>query len=226
MSRMIWVVVCTGCLLGCGESQKNQTKTGPTGLAVSKADRSRCDKSGKRVIPLDLNKDNQPDVWKIYASKSDSGSKVDILTCKEQDLNFDGRRDIWIYFDDNGNRQMEEMDLDFDGKVDLVTFYQGGKVTRQELDTNFDGSPDIWKIFEDKVLVRVERDSNYDGKMDYWEFYEGGELDRVGYDKNGDGRPDEFDRAPSQQTASAAPAAKPKEPAKDEKAAPAPEPKK
>ena len=51
----------------------------------SKEDRSRCNTSGKRVVTLDLNQDKQPDVWKIYAVKSEGGSKVEVLTCKEQD---------------------------------------------------------------------------------------------------------------------------------------------
>ncbi len=212
MSHAKVLLVCCTMLLGCsgGEGQKAKPQTGPTNLQTSKEDRSRCDKKGKRVIPLDLNQDKEPDVWKIYMSKMEAGAKVDVLSCKEQDLNFDGRKDIWIYYDEAGNRQMEEMDLDFDGKIDLVTIRRGGKIIRQELDTNYDGAPDIVKHFEEEVLVRVERDSNTNGKIDYWEYYEGGELDRVGYDKNGDGRPDEFDRAPPR-TAAVAPAEKTKE---------------
>jgi hypothetical protein len=194
---------------GCsGEAQKAKPESSPTGSEVSKEDRSRCNTSGKRVVTLDLNHDNQPDVWKIYATRMEGGAKVEVLTCKEQDLNYDGRKDIWIYYNDQGNRELEEMDLDFDGKVDLVTIRRGGKVVRQELDTNFDGKPDIWKYYTDEALERVERDSNYNGRIDYWEYYEGGQLDRVGYDRNGDGKPDDFDRAPAHATASASPAKK------------------
>lgn len=197
--RITWVISGL-CVLffgfGCGgESQKAKPESSPTGQQTAQEDRSRCNTDGKRVVTLDLNQNKKPDVWKIYASKVEGGTNVEILTCKEQDLNFDGRKDIWIYYDDQGNRQMEEMDTDFDGKVDLVTIRQNGKVIRQELDTNFDGKPDIWKYFENELLVRIERDSHYTGKVDYWEYYEGGQLDRIAYDKDGDGRPDEFDRA-------------------------------
>jgi hypothetical protein len=214
-----WLAVCGAAIVLCGcpaEQQKAQPKTG-TGSSVTAEDRSRCNASGKRVVTLDLNQDKQPDVWKIYAAKTEGGSKVEVLTCKEQDLNYDGRKDIWIYYDDTGNRQMEEMDLDFDGKVDLITIRRGGKVVRQELDTNYDGKPDIWKHFVDEVLERVERDSNYDGRVDYWEYYEGGQLDRVGYDKDGDGKPEELDRAPAQATAAAPPPAKKEEKAPQKK---------
>jgi hypothetical protein len=213
MSRARWVAVASLLLVGCPEAQKAQPE-GPKGMQTSKEDRSRCNTTGKRVVTLDLNQDKQPDVWKIYGVKNEGGAKVDILTCKEQDLNYDGRKDVWIYYDDQGNRELEEMDLDFDGKVDLVTVRRGGKVVRQELDTNYDGKADIWKYYEEEVLVRVERDSNYDGKVDYWEYYEGGQLDRVGYDKDGDGKPEEFDRAPATATASAKKPEKDKAPEK------------
>jgi len=209
MSRGTWVVaVSFASLLGCGGAQTGQPESSPTGVSAAREDRSRCNTSGKRVVTLDLNQDKQPDVWKIYGSKMEGGSKIEMLTCKEQDLNYDGRKDVWIYYDDQGNREMEEMDLDFDGKTDLITFRRGGKVARQELDTNYDGKPDIWKHYSDEVLERVERDSNNDGKVDYWEHYEGGQLDRVGYDKDGDGRPEDFDRAPAAQAAAQAPAKK------------------
>lgn len=218
-----WAVALALGLVGCaGEAQKAQPGK-PTGGPVSAEDRSRCNPSGKRVVSLDLNQDKQPDVWKIYASKSEGGSKVEILTCKEQDLNYDGRKDIWIYYDDSGNRKMEEMDLDFDGKIDLTTIRRGGKVAEQHLDTNYDGRTDIWKFYAEEVLERVERDSNYDGRVDYWEYYEGGQLDRVGYDKDGDGKPEEFDRAPAQATASAPPVKTPTEATPDKKDEKAPE---
>lgn len=206
MSPARWLLLGSLGLLAAGCSGADQKGAGTAaGITRTKEDRSRCDAKGKRVVTLDLNQDKQADVWKIYATKSEGGSKVEILTCKEQDINFDGRKDIWVYYDDQGNREMEEMDFDFDGRIDLVTIRRGGKVVRQEMDTNFDGKADIVKYFTEEVLERVERDSNNDGKVDYWEYYEGGQLDRVGYDKDGDGKPEEFDRAPAQATAAATP---------------------
>jgi hypothetical protein len=174
---------------------------------ISADDKGRCDAKGKRVMRLDINQDKTADVWKLYATKVENGAKVDMLACKEMDINFDGRRDVWIYYDDSGNRKMEEMDLDFDGKIDLVTIRQGGKVTRQEMDTDFDGKADIWKYYADDKISRLDRDSNHDGKIDYWEYYEGGALHRIGYDKNGDGRVDVWDR--SEAGSGASPASKP-----------------
>jgi hypothetical protein len=216
----LWSVACLLLLLpACGDdgAKKDQPKMSPTTPSISKEDLSRCKTAGKRVVKLDLNRDKQPDVWKLYASRMEGGSKVEALTCKEIDLNFDGRKDIWIYYDDSGDRKMEEMDLDFDGRVDMVTFRRGGKVIRQELDTNYDSKPDIWKYYEEEVLTRVDRDSNNDGRVDFWEYYESGQLDRVGYDKDGDGKVDAWDRAPAQAEPAAAAATPPAEKKDEEK---------
>ena len=191
------LVACSG-----GDEKATETKTAAAvAPKISKEDKSRCDVKGKRIVKLDLNRDKQPDVWKLYESKTEGGAKIEFLACKEIDLNFDGRKDMWVYYSDNGDRTMEEMDLDFDGRIDIVTFRRGGKVERQELDTNFDGKPDIWKHFEEEVLVRVDRDTNGNGKVDFWEYYEGGRLDRVGHDKDGDGKVDSWNRAPDRETA-------------------------
>ena len=222
------VALCAVLWVGCsGSDDKGKDiKTGTHGIkapVVSAEDRSRCDVKGKRVIKLDLNRDKQPDVWKLYATKIESGAKVEMMTCKEIDLNFDGRKDIWIYYDKTGSRKMEEMDLDFDGHIDITTIRRANKIVRQDLDTNFDSKPDIWKYFEAEVLVRLDRDSNADGKVDYWEYYEGGRLDRVGYDKDGDGRVDTWDRAPAEASVSPTAATKPTPtPAPKTKAAPTP----
>ena len=87
----------------------------------------------------------------------ENGAKVDVLTCKEVDLNFDGKKDIWVYYENSGNITNEEFDLDFDGKIDLWIYRQNNKIVRQELDTNFDGKPDIWKFYENEKLTRIER---------------------------------------------------------------------
>jgi len=181
---------------GCNGGTKQVKKAPLKSLTKIKAEeRSRCNATGKRVLKLDLNQDKQPDVWKLYRTKLEGGTKVDVLTCKERDVNFDGRKDIWYYYDDEGNIRMEEMDLDFDGRIDLVTHRQGGKIFRQEMDTNHDGKVDVFKYYETGVLNKIDRDSNYDGKIDYWEYYEGGQLDRIGYDDDGDGLVDRWDRA-------------------------------
>src|SRR5437867_3334736 len=94
MRTLMFLLLAAG---GCGGSSPNaktaDDKKKEPGNANApeevKADRSRCDKSGKKVVELDVNKDGKPDVWKIYQQVVDQGTKVDVLTCKEVDLNFD-----------------------------------------------------------------------------------------------------------------------------------------
>ena len=193
-------------MVACGGPKKSTKTAKATNATANKgpvakvqaADRTRCNSAGKRIVKLDLNRDKQPDVFKLYETKLVNGEKIEVLSCKEVDLNFDGRKDVWNYYDDQGNLRMEEWDLDFDGRIDMTTHRKSGKIHTQELDTNYDKRPDIWRRYEDGVLVRVERDSNNDNRVDYREFYEGGRLDRINYDKDGDGRMESWDRLPAE----------------------------
>ncbi|MEK6606064.1 MAG: hypothetical protein AABZ30_00215, partial [Myxococcota bacterium] len=203
-------------IVACGGKQKVDANVGfgaeGGGAQPSPAptqDRTRCDATGKRIVKMDLNKDKNADVFKMFATRKEDGQNVEFLSCKEVDINFDGRKDVWFYYGDNGERTREEMDLDFDGKIDLVTYRTAEKVVRQELDTDFDGKADIWRHFEGEKIARLERDSDRNGSIDYWEYYEGGAIDRVGYDLDNDGKVDRWDRAPPPEVpaAAAAPAA-------------------
>ena len=160
-------------------------------------DRTKCSDKGKDIVTADTNQDKKPDVWKFFQPTNQGGQQVEILTCKQVDLNHDGKVDIVYYYDDKGvQTTLEEFDLDFDGKFDMTVYYANGKKVREELDTNFDQKPDIFKYYEDEKLVRIERDTNNDGKIDEWQYFEGGKLDRIGYDTAGTGKVDKWDRAP------------------------------
>ena len=188
-----------GGVLGCGGAQKaptqNAAAAGATNVqAPPPIDRSRCKATGKQVMEADTNLDKKPDVWKYFVA---NGQGAQVMTCKQVDLNHDGKVDIIYYYDDTGAQSnLEEFDLDFDGRIDLTVYYANGKKIREELDTNYDGQSDLWKFYEDEKLVRIERDSDFNARVDQWEFYEGGKLDRIGYDTSGSGRVDKWDRAP------------------------------
>jgi len=186
---------------GCGGSPKHaEMVSSPSGTNVPSApnvDRNKCSDAGKKVVTGDTNQDKKADVWKYFVSKNVGGNNVEVLVCKQVDLNHDGKLDLVTYYDDTGNTvEMEEADLDLDGKFDSVYYYANGKKVREEADMNFDQRPDVWKYFEDEKLVRIERDTNNDGKVDEWQYYEGGKLDRIGYDSTGSGKVDHWDRAP------------------------------
>ncbi len=184
---------------GCGGSQNAPPQTaanaGATNVeAPPPVDRTRCKSDGKQVIGSDTNLDKKPDVWKYYVP---NGQGAQVATCKQVDLNHDGKVDITYYFDNTGSQSaLEEFDLDFDGRIDQTVYFSNGKKVRLEMDTNFDNRSDVWKFYEDEKLVRIERDSDNNARADQWEYYEGGRLDRIGYDSSGSGRVDKWDRAP------------------------------
>jgi hypothetical protein len=183
-------------LLGCAGKTDKAVASAGSGGAGMQVDPTRCDAKGKQTVVADTNQDKKPDVTKLYETRDLGGQKSQILTCKQVDLNYDNRVDIVYHYDQGGAISFEEFDLDFDGRYDLWTYYQSAKKVREEMDTNYDRRPDFTKYFENDKLVRVERDTNNDGRVDEWQYFEGGKLDRIGYDSTGSGRADKWDRAP------------------------------
>jgi hypothetical protein len=227
---LLGVVAVTGCAGSQEATPQNAANAGASNVsAPPPVDRSRCKSAGKQVVEADTNLDKKPDVWKYYVSNT-QGAQV--ITCKQVDLNHDGKVDITYYYDDTGAQSsLEEFDLDFDGRNDLTVYYANGKKVREELDTNYDGRSDLWKFYEAENLVRLERDADYNGRADQWEYYEGGKLDRIGYDTSGSGRVDKWDRAPEGAdeggpvaTAAPTPATAPPAPAPAPAPAPSPAP--
>jgi hypothetical protein len=221
---------------GCGSKQQTPVATAGTagpqgGIQV---DPTRCNPSGKQVVTADVDGDKKADVTKLYEVREQNGQKVQILACKQVDLNHDEKIDIVYHYDQQGVLTFEEFDLDFDGRFEAWTYYQGGQKVREDRDINYDGRPDLSEYYEGGRKVRVEVDSNHDGKIDEWEYYENGKLDRIGYDTTGQGRADKWDRAPEDLTtgntsnaetaAAGAPAAPPPPPAPAAAPAPAPPP--
>jgi len=183
---------------GCGGKVKATTSLVPSaGAGGMTIDRTRCEERGKQVVVSDTNFDQKPDVTKLYDTVAGAGGeKTQVLACKQVDLNYDTKVDIVYHHDQSGTISFEEFDLDFDGRFDLWSYYQQGKKVREEMDTNYDRRSDFVKYFESDKLVRVERDTNNDGRVDEWQYYENGKLDRIGYDSTGSGRADKWDRAP------------------------------
>jgi hypothetical protein len=186
-------------LLGCGSTPKKaeMVSQGPNVPPSPLVDRAKCNDKDKHVVTADTDADKKPDSWKFFKSIDVGGQKTEVITCKQVDLNHDGKIDMVMYYDDGGSQiVLEEIDGDFDGKFDFTAYYNQNKRVRDEFDMNFDQRVDLWKYYEEGKLVRIEKDRNNDGKVDEWEYYEGGKLDRIGYDTSGSGRVDKWDRAP------------------------------
>jgi hypothetical protein len=204
MSLVVSAALCAvaGGPLGCGSTPKHAEMVSATANAPASplVDRDKCNDKDKHVVTADINQDKKPDVWKFFKTVEIGGQKTEVMTCKQTDLNLDGKIDMVNYYDDTGSQiVLEEIDGDLDGKFDMTVYYNQGKRVRDEIDTNFDQRADVWKYYEDGKLVRIEFDKNNDGKVDEWDYYEAGKLDRIGYDTSGSGRVDRWDRAPEQE---------------------------
>jgi hypothetical protein len=218
-SRRILALSLACCAVALGVSGCSGTTTAAkpgtatSGLKFSQSDfgaqfdRSRCDDKGKQVVSADTNSDGKPDVIKLFTVVEQGGQKVQQLTCRQVDLNHDGKMDIIYSYGPGGTLMTEDFDLDFDGKFDERVYYQEGKKVRMERDMDGDGKPDYVEFYEGGKLVRIERDSNGDGKPEEWQYYENGRLDRIGMDTTGSGRADKWERNP--EAAEAAPEAAP-----------------
>ena len=133
-------------------------------------DPTLCDTSGKNVITYDLNRDNKPDVWRLWKTEDEGGTKVEYMTCKQVDFDHDGRKDWVVGFNRKATRLYEKIDMDYDGKFDVSAVYDP----------------------KTGVIAEVDRDSDFDGKYDLKEIYDtGGQISSVRLDKDSDGEPDE-----------------------------------
>lgn len=198
----------TGCLIltaalalsaaGCGGSSKGES-TMPGGMGASnqanlpKVDPSLCDTDGKRVETFDLNQDNNPDVWKLYAQVEEDGTNVDVLTCKQVDYDHDGDKDYVATYDRTGALVSESFDFTFDGKFDATRYYdkKTGQVYMVQRDIDHNQKPDTWEKYDTQgQLESIERDRNGDSKPDLWEQYQKGDLLAILYDEDFDGKVD------------------------------------
>lgn len=83
----------------------------------------------------DLNGDGHPDLRRLYLIRCPAmqGQQVtrEIL-CREADVNFDGRKDVFRYFR-GGGVASEELDWNFDGVIDAVVYFAERRAAEHEL---------------------------------------------------------------------------------------------
>jgi hypothetical protein len=235
MVRPGWRVAVTSLALvfmACGGGSKSTKGPGskmggssPGHITVPKVDPSLCNTDGKKVTTYDLNSDDKPDVWKLYKTTEEGGTTLEILTCKQVDLDRDGRKDYVVTYTDTGEVIHEEYDFTFEGHIDSRRHYdkKTGNVYLVERDSDHDKKPDIWEKFDNEgVLESVRRDRNADGKPDLWEEYEQGKLVSILYDDDFDNRVDrrevhQVKKAPAPSTSETTPSDETKEEAAPEK---------
>lgn len=189
-------------LAGCGGKSKGSSTEGLiTSDADSKVpvvDTTLCDTEGKRVVTSDLDRDNRPDVWKLYKTTKEGETTVEVLSCKQVDFNHDGQKDYVVGYTHKGATSFEKYDFDFDGRFDAFFQYneKTGKVFEIQRESGFDGRYDIQEIYDDSgTLTTVKQDRNGDGEPDRWEQYDKGRLVAILYDEDFDKKVDRREEA-------------------------------
>jgi hypothetical protein len=185
--------------LGCGGKKSNSTPANASDLTIPKVDPTLCDTNGKNVVTYDLDHDNRPDVWRLFKTEDEGGTKVEFMTCKQVDLDHDGKKDWVVAYNRKGTPISEREDLNHDGKWDVTKTYDTklGTVAEAEKDINFDGTVDIKETYDTGGgLTAITRDRNNDHTPDLWEQYKDGILLSILYDDNFDGRVDRREEIP------------------------------
>jgi hypothetical protein len=188
-------------LAACHGGNKDTTpkNEGSLDASVPKVDPTLCDTNGKNVVTYDLNHDNKPDVWRLYKTEDEGGTKIEFMTCKQVDFDHDGRKDWVVAYNRKGTPLFEKADFDYDGKWDMSAIFdtKTGQVAEVERDTDFDGKFDVKELYDSGgQLISVERDRNGDQKADQWEQYKDGVLVAILYDDDYDGKVDRRDEIP------------------------------
>src|SRR3954468_1820309 len=186
-------------LVACHNKDADTTPKNTADQGIPKVDPTLCETAGKNVQTYDLNHDNRPDVWRLYKTDDEGGTKVEYMTCKQVDFDHDGRKDWVVALNRKGMRLYEKADFDYDGKWDMSAVYdtKTGNVAEVERDTDFDGKFDVKEVYDSAgSLTSVRRDRNADGQPDLWEQYKDGVLLAILYDDDFDGKVDRRDEIP------------------------------
>jgi hypothetical protein len=141
-----------------------------------------CDVSAAGAEKLDVNGDGKPDITVVRSGGRD--------VCRAYDLNFDGRVDLYAYYDSAGKLRRKEYDFDRDGKTDEIALYSGGVITERQRATVLAGRLDTWQHYQNGALAKAERDSDSDAVVDQWWEYPQPGCPVIHTDTNHDGRPD------------------------------------
>lgn len=200
MAKFLTLVGLATALAACHGNKADTTPKGDgVEAGVPKVDPTLCDTNGKNVVTYDLNHDNKPDVWRLYKSEDEGGTKVEFMTCKQVDFDHDGRKDWVVAYNRKGNTLFEKADFDYDGKWDMSSIYdtKTGQIAEVERDTDFDGKFDVKEVYDSAgQLTSVRRDRNNDGQPDLWEQYKDGVLLAILYDDDFDGKVDRREEIP------------------------------
>ncbi len=199
--RSIPFIAALMLLLGCSGADEKKGDAGSSqGAGVKIQTAGKMNKGGKapgvEVERGDMNGDGRPDVWKYtkeFPNPGAPGTTKPTVIKKEADLNFDGKKDVFIEYEDEIVTH-EAFDFDYDGRVDQENFYVESKIKEKRVFAPGTNKVFIWKFFEEGTLSRVRQDENGDGIPDRCEeWFKGQRLVRKGRDTNKDGECDDWE---------------------------------
>src|SRR6476469_8948666 len=97
------------------------------------------------VVTEDLNRDGQPDVWRVH---DQHGRLTEIV----RDSNFDGQPDVREYYD-RGVLVRRESDRNFNNQIDLIEDFDAGtrQHVRSVVDLDDDGTGTCWCSFRGRM---------------------------------------------------------------------------
>jgi hypothetical protein len=199
LAKLSKLVVIGVLLVACGGKKQDTTPKSTASLEVPKVDPSLCETAGKNVVTSDLNKDNKPDVWRLYRTEDEGGTKIEFLTCKQVDNNQDGKKDWVVAYNRKGNPIFERTDYNYDGTFDMSAVYDAktGHYAEIDRDDDRDGRFEKKEVYDTAgVLTSVRRDRNGDNQPDEWLQYKQQVLIAILYDDDFDGRVDRREEIP------------------------------
>ncbi len=163
----------------------------------------RFDNTDMRRQVFDMNNDGTVDLWKYYSFKKTSDTEGEgemVIARKELDLNFDGRIDRLMFYNQKENLIREEIDTNFDGIIDRIHHYDNNLINKTEFfqsscnQVEIDGQnnpevhPNLIRFYRQGTLTREEIDVACDGiRESVIIFNANGEIAQTGQDNNGDG---------------------------------------
>lgn len=183
MKFSLTFAVLTLLAVGCANKNKaTASAEDARQFRETKINLEACNQASSTADPIDANGDGKPEIVRVLKGKNE--------VCRTVDLNFDGRIDRTIFFDEAGKERRTESDFDRDGIVDEIAIFKSGVISEKWRMTTMDGKLDTWEFFENGALVRTERDENGDGVIDQWWEYPSKGCPLIHVDADGDGRPD------------------------------------
>ncbi|HMA96263.1 MAG TPA: hypothetical protein VKP30_26430 [Polyangiaceae bacterium] len=180
--RIAACLLCALAFIGCASGAAGGGRKGVATARSRTVEHEPCAEDSKPSEQIDVNGDGAPDLTVIKKDGRES--------CRAADLDFDGRIDMWSYFDESGRVRRRELDYDRDGNVDEIQLFKAGEIAEKHRASTPAKRLDTWEFYSGGRLVRAERDSDSDGQVDQWWDFKTPDCPLIRTDADGNGQPD------------------------------------